>query len=441
MTNPREVFTDFYHDQEAQSFYEEHNNERDQTANEELQPLIDKFLNEEIDVEEFKSRVDGINKRNSLWGFDGFNGQMHFNQLMNSASNPTEFGDNLRQNITLPADLEEAQSKIDEQADLARNHRDNNLDAEPAIKSTMFFLSYFWHIQAHNEWPVFYYTTENYLKDNDLYADGSSYGDIYTNFVGTMNDLCEIAEEEWDEPVAYRDVSNAIYWYRRRQEDERAEDVETEDTGTATISTDSTEPFLPPIASDLVEVAANTDDSHDKYDANDSALANIFEDKLGHVFRMLGFDTEELGQGSGREPDGIAVAARNNYSIIYDAKMRQSGYRIGRDDRAIREYIEKHTRKLRDQGEQNIYFAIISSSFPNPDESVLQDLVTNTDIDNIVLIRAEILTDMIKMRLKEPYLNLDDLQAVFGNRSGLIHQEELQNIIPEWREITIDDLL
>jgi hypothetical protein len=121
--------------------------------------------------------------------------------------------------------------------------------------------------------------------------------------------------------------------------------------------------------------------------------------------------------------------------------MRQNGYSIGRDDRAIREYIEKHTRKLRDQGQQNIYFTIISSDFPDPDESVLQDLVTNTDIDNIVLLRAEILEDMIKMRLKEPYLNLDDLQAVFGNRSGLIHREELQNIVPEWREITLDELL
>jgi hypothetical protein len=365
---------------------------------------------------------------------------MHFNQLMLSASDRDALGAEIRRAITLPDHLQEARDKIEKQADLAREHRDNNLDSEPAIKPTMFFLSYFWHIQAYEEWPIFYPKTEQYLKENGLFEDGSSYGETYTNFVRTLNDLCETAAEVREGPVVYRDVANALYWYReyRNEEDE---EPEAEEPVTTTTPSASSNLFLPPVVADLVEVAENSDEAQGKYDANDSALANIFEDKLGHTFRMLGFDTEELGQGSGREPDGIAIAVRNNYAVIYDAKMRQNGYSIGRDDRAIREYIEKHTRKLRDQGQQNIYFTIISSDFPDPDESVLQDLVTNTDIDNIVLLRAEILEDMIKMRLKEPYLNLDDLQAVFGNRSGLIHREELQNIVPEWREITLDELL
>ena len=439
MPDPREVFAEFYDSEDAQSYYVEHDSKRDRETSEELQPLIDEFLEERIDVEEFKSRVDGINKPNSAWGFNGFNGQMHFNQLMLSASDRDAFGAEIRQAITLPDHLQEARDKIDDQADLAREHRDNNLDSEPAIKPTMFFLSYFWHIQAYEEWPIFYPITEQYLQDNNLFEDGHSYGETYTNFVQTLDDLREIAAEVREEPVVYRDVSNAIYWYRERLGEE--EDSELEEPVTITTPSASSNLFLPPVVADLVEVAENSDEAQEKYDANDSALANIFEDKLGHTFRMLGFDTEELGQGSGREPDGIAIAVRNNYAVIYDAKMRQNGYSIGRDDRAIREYIEKHTRKLRDQGQQNIYFTIISSDFPDPDESVLQDLVTNTDIDNIVLLRAEILEDMIKMRLKEPYLNLDDLQAVFGNRSGLIHREELQNIVPEWREVTLNELL
>ena len=149
---------------------------------------------------------------------------------------------------------------------------------------------------------------------------------------------------------------------------------------------------------------------------------------------MLGFDTEVLGQGSGRNPDGIAVAARNDYAIIYDAKKREDGYRIGRDDRTIREYIETHTRRLRDQGKQHIYFAIVSSSFRDTEESTLRDLRTNTDIDNIVLLKAEVLQELLRMRLEEPYLNLDDVEWVFGNRPGEIQSEELENIVPEWRQ-------
>jgi hypothetical protein len=38
------------------------------------------------------------------------------------------------------------------------------------------------------------------------------------------------------------------------------------------------------------------------------------------------------------------------------------------------------------------------------------------------------------MRLEEPYLNLDDVEWVFGNRPGEIQSVELENIVPEWRQ-------
>lgn len=42
------------------------------------------------------------------------------------------------------------------------------------------------------------------------------------------------------------------------------------------------------------------------------------------------------------------------------------------------------------------------------------------------------------MKLKEPYLNLDDVEWVFGNRPGEIQSEELENIVPEWRQSDSD---
>jgi len=177
-----------------------------------------------------------------------------------------------------------------------------------------------------------------------------------------------------------------------------------------------------------MEVAVN------RYAPVNTDLASVFEQKCAVLFGMLGFDTEMLGQRSGRNPDGIAVAARNDYAVIYDAKKRQDGYRIGRDDRTIREYIKTHTRRLRDQGKQHIYFAIVLSSFRDTEESTLSDLRTNTDIDNVVLLKADVVQELLRMRLEEPYLNLDDVEWVFGNCPGEIPSEELENIVPEWRQ-------
>ncbi len=213
--------------------------------------------------------------------------------------------------------------------------------------------------------------------------------------------------------------------------EEEGRDGGTEETETFA---DFDKPYLPPVVADLDEVATGTDEAVNWYAPADTDFSVIFEQKCGTLFEMLGFDTEVLGQGSGRNPDGIAEAARSDYAVIYDAKKREDGYWIGRDDRTIREYIETHTRRLRDQGKRHIYFAIVSSSFRDTKESTLRDLRTNTDIDNIVLLNADGLQELLRMRLKEPYLNLDDVEWVFGNRPGEIQSEEFENIVPEWRQ-------
>ncbi|WP_394295047.1 restriction endonuclease FokI C-terminal domain-containing protein [Halorubrum distributum] len=156
---------------------------------------------------------------------------------------------------------------------------------------------------------------------------------------------------------------------------------------------------------------------------------------------MLGFDVEELGQGSGRQPDGIATAVRNDYAIIYDAKVRGDGYSIATDDRAIREYIETHARQLRDQGVRRIYFAIVSSTFTNPDQGTLRELRETTAVESIVFLSAELLEELMVLRLREPYLNLDDIRAVFGTRDGIFRREEFNNVLPDWRDVTVDEFL
>jgi hypothetical protein len=84
---------------------------------------------------------------------------------------------------------------------------------------------------------------------------------------------------------------------------------------------------------------------------------------------------------------------------------------------------------------------IISSSFSDPDDGTLRDIRETTKVENIVFLSAELLEKLLIIRLREPYLNLDDLRTVFGTRDGIFHHEELNNVLPEWREVTVNELL
>lgn len=434
MTSPEEIFRDFTDSEEANDHYEEHNRKRDEVAEEELQPLIDDFRSGEVDVVEFRNRNNGLNKQHPLWGFDGFVGGMHFNKLLKAVPEESELREKLRNVIQPPENEADAHETIDAFAEYTQRLKENDLDSDPFPKSTIFFLSYFWHVQQSTDWPLYYPTTEQYLKEEGLFEMEESYGASYVDFIATMDDLREEASTWLEAPVEYRDISNAIYWHEELDESE----IEEEGTSGGGEETETfvngDKPYLPPVVADLDAVAAGRDEAVNQYAPADTDLPVIFERKCGILFKMLGFDTEVLGQGSGRNPDGIAEAVRNDYAVIYDAKKREEGYRIGRDDRTIREYIETHTRRLRDQGKRHIYFAIVSSSFRDTEESTLRDLRTNTDIDNIVLLKANVLQELLRMRLEEPYLNLDDVEWVFGNRPGEIQSEELENIVPEWRQ-------
>lgn len=305
----------------------------------------------------------------------------------------------------------------------------------------MFFLSYFWHLQAPTEYPVFYVTSERYLEDHDRFVQDGEYGEDYVEFIEALDALIDLATETTDADWEYRDFSNAIYWDRELRPEWEADEEEDVDPTGSSREEDILASFLPPIVSDLSAVAERDSAAEAEYEEQDRDLAVVFEEKLHHSFRILGFDVEELGQGSSRQPDGIATAVRDDYAIIYDAKVRGNGYSIATDDRAIREYIETHARQLRDQGVRRIYFAIVSSTFTNPDHSTLRELRETTAVESIVFLSAELLEELMVLRLREPYLNLDDIRAVFGTRDGIFRREELNNVLPDWRDVTVDELL
>ncbi|WP_257670799.1 hypothetical protein [Parapedobacter tibetensis] len=135
--------------------------------------------------------------------------------------------------------------------------------------------------------------------------------------------------------------------------------------------------FIPPVVQDLVDHSSN----------KEKALE--FEKGVNLVFQMLGFEVTDYGQGTGRNPDGIAKTSQHNYAILIDAKSRTENYKIGTDDRTFIEYINKFSEPLKKSGFKNIYLLIVSSGF---------DLVSATAIKNIK-IETQVSTTLLTSKL------------------------------------------
>src|SRR5439155_11170216 len=50
----------------------------------------------------------------------------------------------------------------------------------------------------------------------------------------------------------------------------------------------------------------------------------LFERRTADAFRCLGFEVSELGQGKGRSADCVAIARREGFAVIIDAKWRST---------------------------------------------------------------------------------------------------------------------
>jgi hypothetical protein len=78
----------------------------------ELKPLLNDYLSGKLELTEFKTKVDGINKRNELWGFKGIKGQMFFNMVINVADDMTKCDREIKAGIKVPTNEEIATSQI-----------------------------------------------------------------------------------------------------------------------------------------------------------------------------------------------------------------------------------------------------------------------------------------------------------------------------------------
>jgi len=191
------------------------------------------------------------------------------------------------------------------------------------------------------------------------------------------------------------------------------------------------ESYIPPVVSILPQLAENTEEIQNLYKESARTVATEFENRLAILFTMLGYEVENLGQGHGPVPDGIARNLEYGYSIIYDAKVRQSGYSTNTsDERAVRDYILSHTERLKKSGSRNIYFAIISSTFIDNHEDFITNLKITTDIKAVILMEVGALLEVLEKKLRDTsfHLGLGGFQNFLAS-GGIITTSDMKELL------------
>ncbi|MFM7024197.1 MAG: restriction endonuclease FokI C-terminal domain-containing protein [Flavobacteriales bacterium] len=149
--------------------------------------------------------------------------------------------------------------------------------------------------------------------------------------------------------------------------------------------------FIPPIVQDLIDSSLNEEKSRE------------FEKSVNLVFQMLGFEVTDYGQGTGRNPDGIAKENQNRYAILIDAKSRRDNYKIGTEDRKFIEYIKTFSEPLRKSGFTNIYFLVVSSGFDTVSLTAIKNIKVETQVTT-TLLTSRLLLKLLSNKIQTPRL-------------------------------------
>jgi len=393
--------------------------------------LLNNFFNQNIELKVFKHSIDVINKKNRLWGFKGINGMMFFNMLYNG-SNKVGLLPPLNQTLVdclkVPQDVKEAKEKIKRFVFFVGTINNSMLSEgiskrkAPRIKSSLFFLSYFWQIQDPERFPIFYNSLELSFKNLGFLVETKDLSIYYASFFGLNNYLRNLFRQHLNRKIDFWYVEHVIWHYYNSEIKVKTKISQPQEISGPIVISDE---FLPPIIADLPLIAKSDETIKQKYPSKE--LEDVFEDKVYHFFRFMKFDVEKLGRGK-RAPDGIVKDRHNHYAIIYDCKCRKDRFSLNApDERTIIEYIHENKRKLKKEGMENIYFMIISSDF-HVSEKQLVKIKIESRANSIILMRAEQLLSILKRYFMDPNIDKDDLEKLLAI-TRVIEEQDIQDIL------------
>ena len=403
----------------------------------ELKPILADYLAGKVALAEFKSKVDGINKRNEFWGFKGIKGQMFFNMIVNVADDEAECDQELKSAFAVPANEQIASSRIKTFLSYIKRLGEqwvtggNSRYGVPKEGSVPFFLSYFWQIQNREVWPVYYTNSVQTMTDLNIWQPSEDIAEDYLAFKRVHEILVKLFSEASKGEFDLYEVEH-VFWFKggnpygiAKAEQKPAEQIAPQVVVSSPVLAGGDrlpESYVPPIAAILPAMARHEEWLVEAAKRSGTSLERAFEKNIDAALTILGYETKLLGQGQGRVPDGRALALDDNYAILWDGKVRANSYSLGTDDRTIREYITTQSREL-SRRYRNIYYIIVSSSFADDFDDTIASIKMETEVSEVILLEAEALVAIVEAKLRAPLqltLGPDGIQR-FLTKSGRLN--------------------
>lgn len=402
-------------------------NLRTNTAKQVLE-LINTFLEGKIDLQEFKVKNDGLNKRFDYWGFSAIKGQMFFNQLINVQENKLDSVTlALKEAMAIPDSIQSAKKSIDALEDFVTPYYTTAKDKRKSPKPTSipYFLSYFWQIFDPVKWPIYYTSTVEMLKALEIWEEHERQSDNYEYFFEMMNHIKNHIQQTTEEKVSHWAVEHCIWWNKiHLQEPPPQAGLQVHKGKGQQKQSASFQlwEYIPPIVADLIDAGNQKEGGTGK--------GYHYEQQVALVFQMLDFEIKNLGQGKGRSPDAIATYRNENTAFLIDAKVRPDGYAIGTDDRAIKEYISRYLNELKNDGYKKSGFVIVSTSFKGDPKKYIDEITLETDLKRFVLITSEALLYLLAYKIKGIIGTVDIAEFLLQN--GVI---EANHVVESFQDI------
>jgi hypothetical protein len=342
----------------------------------------------------------------------------------------------------MPTTEAEAKEKIDALAKYIADRRfvSENRQSLPRPASVKYLLSYFWEIQDHTKWDVFYNSNKKVLDEIGLGGDvQGSEGQNYLNYLSLIREVQALYEENAKIALKYPYwfVEHVLWKQFLSSSTRTGAAIHKQRTGTeetkvpkSIVTLQVANEWLPPVIADLSDLALNRETAWSQ--RNNAKPEKALETKVRIAFTLLGYEATELGQGKGREPDGFAISINvpdGDYAVVYDAKAREKYFSVGTSDREMYEYIKRKSEELKKRRVSRSYFLVVSSEFdPSPANlNLVKDVLRRTRIP-IVLMRAIDLLFLIEERLKDTELTHERLERLFLE-TGILTREKIVDIL------------
>lgn len=397
-----------------------------------IKEIISAFQAGSLNLYEFKTSLDSYNKQNNYWGFTAAKGQMFFNLLTKSSETQIEnLTSLLKELIQPPSQLSNAFEKIKSLFSFTTTLHEAATDKRrvPNPKSSAYFLSYFWQIHDPAKWPIMYSSILVSFEKLGIWTYQDTAQENYKAFYELNEEIRLFLVSETKTSITNWDLEHALWNFsgtttvNSKQSKAKIGELVPLQASEALTKNHVINPgfdlndYLIPRVARLVDIGASIE-------KRGPSKGVEFERLVAETFGFLDFEVENLGQGSGREPDAIIKYKEGHVAFIVDAKAYSSGYSLGTDDRAIREYISYHTPKLKQEGLNKIGFIIVSNSFKSNYSELISEITWTTEVRRFILMTTEALQYLLAYKIKDK-LSVQQIIEAIVNFTSVVTKESI----------------